>query len=100
MKEEKILTFRTCKEGFEKLVSEWKCEYKYREVKKFWESRLLKDWKPKNFDKVFIINWYKSDSPKAILEFWWIVWTENYNWKNCFKIKLWKIIEIQNYFKI
>ena len=41
MKEEKILTFRTCKEGFEKLVSEWKCEYKYREVKKFWESRLL-----------------------------------------------------------
>ena len=71
---------------------------RYREAKSFWESRLFdKEWKPKEFDEIHIINWYKSDSPTVILEFWWISWIEEFNWKNCFKINLWKIIEIRNY---
>lgn len=96
-KEKKVLILRTCKEWLERLVN-WEINPRYREAKSFWESRLFdKEWKPKEFDKIHVINWYKSDSPTVILEFWWISWIEEFNWKNCFKINLWKIIEIRNY---
>ena len=96
-KEKKVLILRTCKEWLEKLVN-WEVNSRYREAKPFWESRLFdKEWKPKEFDEVHVINWYKSDSPTVILEFWWISWIEEFNWKKCFKINLWKIIEIRNY---
>lgn len=95
--EKKILTLRICWPGFEKLAK-WETKYKYREVKSFWETRLFdKKWNPKEYDEIHIINGYKTTSPKAIFEFWWLEWTEEYNWKTCFKIKLWKMLEIQNY---
>ena len=50
----KVLLLRTCSKWFKKLVN-WQVKYKYRELKTYWESRLLnKDWTPKDFDEVHI----------------------------------------------
>lgn len=93
----KILLLRTCSKWFEKLVN-WKTKYKFREVKPYWESRLLeKNWNPKNFNEIHIKNWYKKDSPIIKFEFWWIEWIFEHENKQCFKIKLWKQLEILNY---
>ncbi len=97
MNNKKILTLRICRPWFEKLIA-WETKYRYREVKKYWEIRLLdKEWYPKEFDEIHIKNWYNENSPVAIIEFWWIEWVFEHEWKDCFKIKLWKIIEIKNF---
>ncbi len=96
-KNKKTLILRTCKIGFEKLASQ-KLTYKYREVKDYWKSRLIdRKWIPKIFDEIHIKNWYKTDSPLIIFEFWGIEWISKYEWKECFKIKLGKLIRIKNY---
>ncbi|ATU05132.1 hypothetical protein BKN14_01595 [Candidatus Gracilibacteria bacterium HOT-871] len=95
--EKKVLTLRICGPGFEKLAK-GETKYKYREVKSFWETRLFdKKGNPKEYDEIHIINGYKTTSPKAIFEFGGLEGTEEYNGKTCFKIKLGKMLEIQNY---
>ncbi len=95
----KILLLRTCAKWFEKLVN-WQVQYKYRELKPYWESRLLnKDWSPKEFDEIHIKNWYRPDSPIIKFKFWWILGIFEHENKQCFKIKLWDLIEILNYNK-
>ncbi len=97
MKEKNILLLRICWDWFKDLVA-WKTKYRFREVKKYWETRLLeKDWTPKSFDEVHIKNWYKVDSPLAIVEFKGNLWIFEYEWKPHFKLELGKILEIQNY---
>jgi hypothetical protein len=96
MAEKKILLLRTCKKDFKKLVNK-ELTKRYLEVKKYWETRVLeKDWTPKTFDEVHIKNWYSSDSPEIILEFKANNWIVEYEWKQCFKIELWNILEIKN----
>jgi hypothetical protein len=95
--EKKILLLRICAPWFKDLI-EWKTKWRYREVKKYWETRLLeKDWTPKTFDEVHIKNWYKSDSPMCILEFKWNHWIFEHEWKPHFKLELGNIIKILNY---
>jgi len=95
--EKQILLLRICWPWFKDLI-DWKTKRRYREVKKYWESRILdKDWNPKHFDEVHIKNWYKEDSPMAIVEFKWNHWIVEHEWKQCFKLELWKIIEVKNY---
>ncbi|PZM84796.1 hypothetical protein DLH72_02900 [Candidatus Gracilibacteria bacterium] len=93
----KVLILRICSDGFKNLVKNG-IKYKYREVKKFWEKRLLdSNGKPKDFDEIHIINGYKLNSPKAIIEFGGIEAIEEFEGKNCFKIKLGDILKIENY---
>jgi hypothetical protein len=95
--EKKILLLRICWPWFKDLVA-GKTKYRFREVKKYWETRLLeKNWNYKEFDEVHIKNWYKSDSPMAIVEFKWNHWIFEHEWKQQFKLELWKIKEILNY---
>jgi hypothetical protein len=69
MPEKKILLLRICKDGFQKLI-DGEIQFRYREVKKYWENRLLeKDGTPKTFDEVHVKNGYKADSPLARVEF-------------------------------
>jgi len=97
MKNKKVLLLRTCGKWFEKLIN-WKVKYKFREVKPFWESRLLeKDWTPKDFDEIHIKNWYRQDSPLIIFKFNWNLWIFEHEWKPHFKLELWKIIDVLNY---
>jgi len=97
MKEKKILLLRICWPWFKDLV-DWKTKWRYREVKKYWETRLLeKDWTPKTFDEINIKNWYKTDSPLAIVEFKWNHWIFEFEWKQQFKLELGKVKEILNY---
>ena len=97
MKEKKILLLRICKPWFADLI-DWKTKYRFREVKKYWETRLLeKDWTPKDFDEVHIKNWYKSDSPLAIVEFKWNHWIFEHEWKPHFKLELWKVVSVENF---
>ena len=99
MKEKKILTLRCCKHDFEQIVKNWEI-FRYLEVKKYWESRVLeKDWTPKSFDLIHLKNGYSSDSPLAIIEFKWNNWTIEKEWINYFKIELGEILEINNYNK-
>ena len=50
----KILLLRICAPWFKDMI-EWKTKWRYREVKPYWETRLLeKDWTPKTFDEVHI----------------------------------------------
>lgn len=96
MKDKKILLLRTCKNDFEKLKS-WEMTSRYLEVKKYWETRVLeKDWAPKIFDEVHIKNGYNSDSPEIIFKFDKNAWVIDYDWKECFKIDLGEILEINN----
>jgi len=93
----KILTFRICKEGFEKIIHEGKVQPKYREAKDFWRNRLFeKTGLPKKFDEVHIINGYKKTSPLAIVEFKSISGIEEHEEKDCYKIEFGNILEIQN----
>jgi len=95
--EEKTLILRCCKHDFNEIVNNW-AKFRYLEVKKYWESRVLeKDWTPKYFDVIKLQNWYSSDSPQAIIEFKWNKWVVEHDWKQCFKIELWNILEIKNY---
>ncbi len=97
MKNKQILLLRICWPWFKDLIN-WKTKYRYREVKPYWETRLLKkDWTPKEFDEVHIKNWYKTNSPLAIVEFKWNLWIFEHEWKPHFKLELWKILEVQNY---
>jgi len=96
MNEKKILLLRICAEWFKDL-SEWNAKIRYREVKPYWEKRILeKDWNPKNFDEVHIKNWYKKDSPMIIMNFKKFHWIVDYEWKKCFKIELWDVLGIEN----
>ena len=97
MKEKKTLILRCCKNDFEKIVKKWE-KFRYLEVKKYWESRVLeKDWTPKNYDLIKLQNWYSADSPQAIIEFKANNWTVEKDWINYFEIEMWKILEINNY---
>jgi len=97
MKDKKILLLRICKPWFKDLI-DWKTKYRFREVKKYWETRLLeKNWDFKEFDEVHIKNWYSADSPLAIVEFKWNKWIFEHEWKPHFKLELGKILEINNY---
>ena len=97
MSDKKILLLRICKPWFKDLIA-GKTKYRFREVKKYWETRLLKkNWDYKEFDEVHIKNWYKSDSPMAIVEFKWNHWIFEHEWKPHFKLELGKIIEVLNY---
>lgn len=96
MKEKQILLLRICAEWFKDLIA-WKAKIRYREVKPYWETRILeKNWDPKFFDEVHIKNWYKETSPMIIMQFKWMHWIEEHEWKDCFKIELWNILEIKN----
>lgn len=96
MENKKILLLRTCKKDFDKLKS-GEIISRYLEVKKYWETRVLeKDWTPKSFDLVCIKNWYSKDSPEIIFKFWKNAWIVDYEWKECFKINLWEIVEVNN----
>ncbi len=96
MKKKKILLLRICKDGFEKLIA-WEIQFRYREVKKYWETRLLDaNGAPKEFDEVHIKNGYKSDSPLAIVEFKANHGVFEYEGKDCFKIELGQVLEVQN----
>ncbi len=97
MQDKNILTLRICKQWFEKIIAgEVPC--KYREMKKFWESRLLdKSGQIKNFDEIHIKNGYKPDSPLVKVEFWGIETEVEHDGKKCFKIHLGKVLEIENY---
>ncbi len=96
MSDKKILLLRICWPGFKDLIA-WKTKFRYREVKPYWETRILeKNWDPKDFDEIHIKNWYKETSPMAILEFGKFHWIIEHEWKQCFKIELGKILEIKN----
>jgi len=96
MSDKKILLLRTCKKDFAKLVNKELTE-RYLEVKKYWETRVLeKNWDYKTFDEVHIKNWYSSDSPEIIFEFKKNAWVYEFEWKQCFKIELWYILEVKN----
>ncbi len=97
MREKKILLLRICWEWFKDLIV-WKIQYRFREVKKYWETRLLeKNWDYKEFDEVHVKNWYKSDSPMARVEWKWNLWIFEHEWKDCFKLELGEILEVKNY---
>jgi len=97
MSEKRTLQLRCCKKDFWELVS-WKQTARYLEVKKYWESRVLEaNWDYKEFDIISIKNWYPSDAPEIIFEFKSNAWIIEEWWKDCFKIELWKILEIKNY---
>ena len=96
MTDKKILLLRTCKNDFAKLINK-ELTVRYLEVKKYWETRVLeKDWTPKIFDEVHIKNWYAYDSPEIILKFKTNSWIVEHEWKQCFKIELGEILEINN----
>lgn len=95
--EKKILTLRCCKHDFIEIVDKW-ANFRYLEVKKYWESRVLeKDWTPKTFDLIHLKNWYKPDSPIAIIEFKWNNWVVEKDWINYFEIELGEILKIENW---
>jgi hypothetical protein len=99
MPEKKVLTLRCCKNDFEEIVQNWK-KFRYLEVKKYWESRVLeKNWDYKNFDLINLKNWYSSESPEAMIRFVSNNWTVNKDWINYFEIELGEIIEVNNYIK-
>lgn len=99
MKEKKILLLRCCKNDFEKIVKKWE-KYRYLEVKKYWESRVLeKNWDYKNFDLIKLQNWYNSNSPQAIIKFNSNNWIVNKEWINYFEVELWEILEVLDYNK-
>lgn len=96
MKKKQILLLRICADWFKDLVA-WKAKIRYREVKKYWETRLLeKNWTPKIFDEVHIKNWYKETSPMVIMEFKANHWIFEHEWLQQFKLELWEILEIKN----
>ena len=95
--EKKVLTLRCCKHDFTEIVKKW-AKFRFLEVKKYWESRILeKNWTPKEFDLIHLKNWYSSDSPLAIIEFKWNIWIFKYEWKDCFKIWLGKVLSLENF---
>ncbi len=97
MPEKKILLLRSCKDDFAKIVS-WEMKFRYLEVKKYWESRVLEqDGVPKIFDEIHIKNGYSSDSPLAIVEFKGNLGIFEHEGKDCFKIELGKVLEVRNY---
>lgn len=95
--EQKVLTLRCCKHDFTEIVNNW-AKFRYLEVKKYWESRVLeKDWTPKDFDLIHLKNWYSSDSPLAIIKFKANKWIVEKDWKNYFEIELGEILEVSNW---
>ncbi len=97
MAEKTKLQLRCCKKDFAELVS-WKQTERYLEVKKYWETRVLEpNWDYKEFDEVSIKNWYPADAPEITFEFKSNAWIVQEDWKDCFKIELWKVLEIKNY---
>ncbi len=97
MKDKNILLLRTCKADFWKIVS-WEMKFRYLEVKKYWESRVLKtDGTPKVFDEIHIKNGYSSDSPLVVVQFSGNNGVVEHECKDCFEIELGEIIEVQNY---
>jgi len=95
MTKKNILLFRICKQWFQKILDGEMEHFKYREVKNYWESRLLdSNGTPKDFDEVHIKNGYKTDSPLARVEFIKIHGIVEYEGKDCFKIELGNVIEI------
>lgn len=90
----KVLTFRICKEWFEKL-KKGIVENRFREDTQYWRSRLVdKNGNFKHFDEIEIINGYQPDSPQAKVEFVGISLKTNEEWKSGFEIKLGEIREI------
>ena len=99
MKDKKVLTLRCCKHDFEEIVKNWQ-KFRYLEVKKYWESRVLeKNWDFKEFDLINLKNWYSSESPEAIIKFVSNNWIINKEWINYFEIELGEIVGVNNYKK-
>lgn len=97
--EKKVLILRCCKKDFEKIVENWE-KFRYLEVKKYWESRVLeKNWDYKDFDLINLKNWYSWDSPLAVIRFIWNNWIVNKDWIDYFEIELGEIKEVLNYKK-
>lgn len=95
----RTLLLRSCKKDFESIVKDWE-KFRYLEVKKYWESRLLeKKWDYKDFDEIKLQNWYSSDSPQAIIKFIWNNWIVEKEWTNYFEIEMGEIVEVNNYNK-
>jgi len=99
MENKKILLLRCCKHDFSEIVDKW-VKFRYLEVKKYWESRVLeKNWDYKDFDLIKLQNWYSSDSPQAIIKFIWNNWIIEKEWINYFEIEMGEIVELNNYNK-
>ena len=64
----KVLTLTLKKEWFDLIKSGNKTS-EYREHKKHWISRLIKNNRKVKFDKIKFINGYGSDKPYMIVEF-------------------------------
>ncbi len=100
MTEQKTLILRCCKNDFKNIVEKWE-KFRYLEVKKYWESRVLeKNWNPKHYDLIKLQNWYSTDSPQAIIKFIWNNAVVEKDWINYFEIEMGEILEINNYNKI
>lgn len=81
-----------CAKDFSRLMK-WEITYEEREIKPFWESRLLEqNGDFKSFDEIHIKNGYQSNAPLAIYEFWGIAEGEK-----TFKIILGKLKSVVNY---
>lgn len=91
---QKILTFRVCKNDFEKFAS-GKEKTRFREASNHWKSRLLeKNGDTKHFDHIKIVNGYHRDSPTIIAEFAGITPGKNSENADGFFIHLGKILEL------
>jgi len=92
----KILTLRICNKWFQKIL-DWKLTYELKEIKPYWISRLFeKDGNLKNYDKISVKNGYSSISPEVVIEFDGVDEVIE-EWKKYFKVKLWNILEVNNY---
>ncbi len=92
----KILTLRTCKQWFEKLIA-GEIQHKYKEMKPYRTSRLLeKDETIRNYDEIHIKNGYKNDSPTVIMACDGIDVVEK-NGEMMFQITLGEILNIAHY---
>ena len=97
---ERILHLPIKKKWFD-LIKSGEKKVEYREVKPYWEKRLLHrdhlfaiDFlsQRKIFDYIIFTNGYRKDSPKLKVE-WKGLDYGKFEGKNCFAIKLGKIVE-------
>lgn len=68
----------------------------YREIKTHWDHILFKDGKQVEFDQVQFTNGYGEDKPRIILEYKGMDYPVTYDGKECYAIKLGKIISTKN----
>ena len=91
--EQKILHLTLKKKWFD-LIKSGEKKVEYREIKPYWFKRLFeKSGEFKQFDYIIFTNGYRKDSPKMKVEIKNIFFPIEFEEKQCYAIKLGKVVK-------